>query len=87
MTGRLPAYIRHSTIVLEHTGSRSHLISVARHLLYSSSCKDNGDDETVEAESFGENKDENHSDVDIFLSVGSDTCVSNNSDSKTGGER
>lgn len=54
--------------------------------LRSSSGEDNSDDEAVEAKSFGENKDEDHSDVDVFLGVGADTSVTDDSNAKSSSE-
>jgi len=54
--------------------------------LQPSSREDDGDDEAVEAKSFGENEDEDHSDVDVFLGVGADTSITDNSNAETSSE-
>ena len=54
--------------------------------MQSSSREDNSDDEAVEAKSFGENKDEDHSDVDVFLGVGTDTGVTDNTNAESSSE-
>lgn len=51
-----------------------------------SSREDDGDDEAVEAKSFGENEDEDHSDVNVFLGVGADTSITDNTNAETGSE-
>ena len=46
--------------------------------------KDDRDNETVQSESLAENEDKDHTNVNIFLSVGSDTSVTDHSNGKTG---
>lgn len=51
----------------------------------SSLWEDDGDNESIQTESFSEDEDQNHSDEDSgLLSIGSDTSVTHNSDSETG---
>jgi hypothetical protein len=44
------------------------------------------DNQTVETESLSENEDQNHTDVDILLGVGTDTGITGDTDGETGGE-
>lgn len=46
----------------------------------------NGDDETVETESFTENEDQDHTDVDVLLGVGTHTSVTDDADGETSGK-
>ena len=39
---------------------------------------DDSNDETIEAEGFSENEDEDHTDVHVFLGVSSNSSISNN---------
>lgn len=49
--------------------------------------EDNGDDETVEADSFGKNQDEDHADKQLFvLSILDDSDVSDDTDSVARGD-
>ena len=56
-------------------------------MLFGSSLrKNNGDNHTVKTESLTEDKDQDHSDEDLFLlGISSDSSISDNSNSETGG--
>jgi hypothetical protein len=50
----------------------------------SSLSQDDGDNETIQTKGFGEDEDKDHTNEDSFLlSVSSNTCITNNSNSKT----
>lgn len=42
--------------------------------------------QTVETKSLSENEDEDHTNIDVLLGVSTDTSVTGNTDSETGGE-
>ena len=48
--------------------------------------ENDGNNQTVETESLSENEDEDHTNVDVFLGVSTNTSVTGNTDSETGGE-
>jgi hypothetical protein len=48
--------------------------------------EDNSHNQSVETESLSENEDEDHSNVDVFLGVGADTSITDNSNAETGSE-
>jgi hypothetical protein len=64
----------------------NNVLSILFHFFSLYSVHNDGDDEAVEAEGFGENEDEDHSDVDVFLGVGADTGITDNSDGESSSE-
>lgn len=55
--------------------------------LLSSLGEDDGDDHAIEAERLAEDENEDHADEDfVLLSVGADTCVTDDADGETGSE-
>lgn len=48
--------------------------------------EDDSYNQSVKAESLSENKDENHSDVDVLLGVGAYTSITDNSNAESGSE-
>ena len=48
--------------------------------------QNDGDNQTIQTEGLSEDENKNNSDVDVLLSVGTDTSVTSNTDAETGSE-